>query len=52
MYGAGKLKPVPTIWRDEVGRGMGGVFRRKGTHIFMLMSGKNYHNIIKLLSSN
>ena len=33
MYGAGKLKPVPTIWRDEVGRGWEGCSGGRG-HIY------------------
>ena len=40
-----------TTWRDEVGREVGGTFRSEGTMYtygqFMMMYGKNHHNIVK-----
>ena len=45
-----------TTQRDGVGRELGGGFKMGGhmcTHgWFMLMYGKNYHNIVKQLASN
>ena len=48
MYDAGCSV---TIWRDRVEREVGGWSRRKG-HVyacgrFILMHGKNHHNIVK-----